>query len=1628
MLSWRDAGVALALAGVLVACSGNDGGSPDGSAPDEATASFETRPADAPRAAPDAPLAFAFQRYQLSVDGDTPEVCLGFTAPLDPEVDYSAYVVVEPRRPVALSVSGQTLCIGGLGFAEHQSVRLRAGLPAADGSELAAEERVDIAFEDRPAYVGFAGDGVILPRLDADGLALETVNVDAVDIRLYRVTDRALAFRSITAGFNGLEGDWNWIPDSEDGRNIGGLLWEGEMTTQGAPNTPVTTVFPIAAAIDELRPGAYYVEVTDAAAEAEASSTPAQAVRWLVITDLALTAYRGADGLDFTVRSLNSARPEANVQVQLIAHGNQVLAEAVTDASGHARFAAPLLAGSGGLAPRLLLAYGPDGDFAVLDLARNPVDLSAQGIGGRDRPDAADAYLYLDRGIYRPGETVYLGGLVRDAQAVAIEDRPVTLTVFGPNGIEVARARLETAAAAGGVVWDYDLSDAAARGEWRIEASLDGHGQVGSVRFSVEDFVPQRVALELDTDRETPLLAGHVRDVEARVRFLYGAPGAGLPVEARMRVEVDPSPFEAWPDFSFGRGDETFREESIELDGTVADGAGRALVRLDPAGAGEGATQPLRLRAVISAIEPGGRPVADDVRLAYRPAELYLGLDPAFAGRADRDEAPAFEVVAVTPTGEARAAEVNWQLVRIDWNYDWYRTEEGQWRWRRSRHVVEVEDGVLNLDGGGAERLQLRQLDWGNYQLLVSHDATGMSASQDFWVGWGASAEPGLEAPDRVAVSGPGAPVVVGDTVTINILPPYPGEAEVVIAGERVIETRAVQIPEGGAQLSFEVTEDWGGGAYALVSVFTPRDPVDRPVPRRAVGVSYLAVDVSDRTLELDLNAPERALPRQTLALDVEIDGAGMEEVYLTVAAVDEGILALTRFASPDPLGHFFGKTALDVEMYDDYGRLLDPNQGAAAAIRSGGDQIGGAGLTVVPTRTVALFSGLVDVGRDGTATVELDIPDFNGELRLMAVAWTQEALGQAAEPMTVRDDVPAELVLPRFLAPGDASTATLTIDNVDGAAGTYVARMSASGAVATDAEVSLDLGEDERADRRLDLAARDAGLAEVSLAVEGPGGFAVTRSYPIQVRTGWMPSSEVERRRLSAGQTYRLTPDVIAGYLPGSTQVSVSFAPTPLDEAALLQSLQRYPYGCTEQQTSQALPLLYSGAAAARSGADEVAGARARVSEAVGSLLNRQGADGAFGLWRLGDGQASPWLGAYAVDFLLRAREAGYTVPEAALERAYRPLRHIANREMWRATGYDGTVYRWPGQSDTEERLADRSAAYALYVLARAGEADRSRLRYMHDERLAEIGSPLALAQLAMGLHLIGDRARMNSAFDAAEAALGYENEGDYYQSPRRDLAGLLALAAEAGQTERVERLAELVATDLPEPDRLMIQEKAFLLMAAHALSGGAEAVEVDSALAPVASEGAMRFELEASALGEGIEFTVGSDGSAWLTRIVHGETRQAPGPAAEGLEVRKRLWHVDGREVDPSRVTQGDRLLIELEISPYSERLVPAVIVDLLPAGFEIEAVVRPDEVGRDGVYSWIEALDTAQMAESRDDRFVAAVDLRHKRMQRLAYLVRAVTPGTYVLPGMMAEDMYRPDVFARTATGEVVIAARD
>jgi uncharacterized protein YfaS (alpha-2-macroglobulin family) len=1281
-----------------------------------------------------------------------------------------------------------------------------------------------------------------------------------------------------------------------------------------------------------------------------------------------------------------------------------------------------------------------------MDLERAPIDLSKQDVGGRavpgggprtgkaalDPAGAVDGFLYADRGVYRPGETVHLVALLRDRLARAVKDRRGALVIRRPSGLEFSRVRFASSPT-GAVSDDVLLPGGAPRGVWRASLEIEGSDRPsGEVSFQVEDFAPQRLAVSVAADADRPVLAGERRTLQVSAKFLYGAIGSGLPVKSEARISADPNPFPEFKDYRWGDQQTPFPEKLQEEPGSMTDGAGRATQRFATDALG-GSAQPLLALFTASVFEPGGRPVSEQASLKVRLKPLYLGVRTT-AGSGD-EPVQTFEVIAVDAFGRRIAApKVHYRLISERWNYDWYE-QGGRWAWRRTSRDIPIAEGVLQV-GATAPAKVARRLPWGDYRLELDDPATGARTVVRQSSGWSEPAD-GVEPPDAARVAAVRTGYRTGDTVEVRIEAPFAGEAEVVVASDRLITSKSVTVPKGGATVRFKADAAWGGGVYVLATVAQPRDPAASPKPRRALGLVYVPLEPRGRKLTVALQTPQVLDSNAPVQVPLVVKGLGFgETAHATLAAVDEGILRLTHQKNPDPTAWYFGKRALGLAYRDDYGRLLDPNLGAAGAVNFGGDEVGGAGLSVVPIKTVALWSGVVTTDARGRATVRLPPGAFNGQLRLVAVAWTDKAVGQGSTQLTVREPVEAELALPRFLAPGDRAQAVLELDNVAGQAGAYRADVLAAGGFIVPPGRSYVLGGGQRIAQVLDVTApRQPAVGSLQLRTTGPG-FASDRLYPLQTRLGWGPVTRAFTALQKPGETYTPPASSLGGFAAGGFSLTVSYSPfRNFDPAPIAAALSHYPYGCSEQLVSTAFPLLYAPEAGGTPRLRAPAGA---MSSAVSKLVDREALDGSFGLWRVGDGEADPWLGAYITDFLLEARARGTAVPEEAIARALSAMRLVSKPDGFSSVGYvmDAPYRQGPEGARLRaenQRRRSRAAAYALYDLAQARQGDLARLRWFHDVGFKTEGSPIARAQIGAGLAAMGDRVRAHDSFVQAVAALGYKDDSDWYQSPLRDLAGVVALAYEAGETGIARSLQGRLENAVRAPDALNTQEQAHLLKAAYAMVAAAGPIDIQASGAQPL--GGARFAVGRLA---GARFVNTGHGVIWRTVTVSGLPASPPRAGGAGLRLEKRFYRLDGSPADPAALGQGERVIVQLSGRAEANRSALTVIDDALPAGFEIEAVLKPADAqgaassddggkkGPPGRFAFLGQLSDPQVQEKRDDRYIAALTLADRKPFTLAYVVRAVTPGDFFLPGAAARDMYRPAVNARTAPGRLKIAA--
>jgi uncharacterized protein YfaS (alpha-2-macroglobulin family) len=1336
----------------------------------------------------------------------------------------------------------------------------------------------------------------------------------------------------------------------------------------------------------------------------------ALATQWFVVSDLGLTAFSGKDGIHVFVNSLATTDAKSGIELKLISRGNEVLATRQTDAAGHALFEQGLANGEGGAAPALLAAADPKGDYAFLNLQASAFDLTDRGVSGRPAPTGLDAFVYAERGVYRSGETAYLTALLRDPQGTAALNTPLTLVVERPDGVEFKRAQIADQGL-GGHTLTLPINASAPTGTWHVRAYTDPKlPAIGETTFLVEDYVPDRIEFDL-TSKADRVSQGAPADMSVAGRFLYGAPASNLDLDGDVTISAA-AERKGFAGYQFGLADDELDPTKQTLDDLPStDDSGNATFKVDldklPS-----TTHPLQADVTVRMNEPGGRAVEHKLTLPITPAANMIGIKPLFQGTSLADGASAnFDVIVAAPDGETLAQSgLHYQLLRIQTHYQFYK-RDGVWNFEPVKTTTRVADGKIDVAPDQPGRISL-PVNFGRYRLdVASADPNGPDTSVNFDAGWYVDAN--ADTPDMLQVALDKPEYHAGDTMTVAVTARNAGQVTLNIVGDHLLATQTATVKEGATELKVPVGRDWGTGAYIVATLRRPLDAPAQRMPGRAIGLQWFAIDKAAKTLTVDMSAPALLRPNTTLHVPLKVSGlAAGEEARIAVAAVDVGILNLTNYKPPSASDYYLGQRALSADIRDLYGQLIDGMQGTRGEIRSGGDegaQLHGSPPTGPP---VALYSGIVTVGKDGTADIAFDIPDFAGTVRVMAVAWSKDKVGQGTADVTVRDPVVLSATVPRFLLPGDRSNVHLDLDNVEGQPGDYTITLTSADAVIAGAGATqkLTLRAKARGATDVPITADRAGSGVVKIAVSGPGGYALERSYTLQVR----PPAQILARRtvkeLAKGESVTLSNDMFADLVPGTGSVSVSVgSSTALDAAGLLAALDRYPYRCSEQITSRALPLLYMSELATEANVALEPNVDQRIRDTVDGLLARQGSNGSFGLWS--PGGEDVWLDSYVTDFLTRARERKFAVPDDAFKLALDRLRN-AVADLTDANKNDGT-----------------DLAYALYVLARNGAAPIGDLRYLADAKLDMLKTPIAKAQIAAALAMVGDHVRAERVYAAALADISPKPQPDVasredYGSTLRDAAALVSLASEGGASGAVVQGAvQRVEAARAYLQPTSTQENAWLLLAASAMAKNAGKVALDVNGATLAQP--LYRTIAAADLKDPLRVTNSGDDPVKAVVTVSGAPMTPEAAAQNGFKVERLNYTIDGDPLDVSTVKQNTRFVVVLKITEDQPQFGRVILADYLPAGFEID---NPHLVssGDTGTLPWFTDAAEPVATEFRDDRFTAAFERKKDdpAVFSVAYIVRAVAPGKYVRPQASVEDMYRPDRFGRTNSENVEV----
>ncbi|RLJ52015.1 hypothetical protein BCF46_2243 [Litoreibacter meonggei] len=1541
---------------------------------------------------------FGFNVADTDVENNSaePRICVAFSESLSKTTDYAPFVKSQIEG-LSIEAQDRQLCLGGLNHGDRYRFTLRQGLPAASGEVLQKPIEITQYVRDRAPSVRFPGRSYILPSSGDAALPVVAVNTDKLDLTLYKVSDRNI-LRTMQNDF--FARPLSYYGEREFRASMGVEVWKGIGDVQTELNRDVTTRLPVSDIVGKMQPGVYALQASVAGKSSDEASP---ATQWFVISDLGLTSLEGVDGMHVFVRGLSDVAAKEGVSVSLISRANEVLDTVETDAEGYARFDAGLIRGTGATAPGLLTVQKDD-DFAFLSLRDPEFDLSDRGVEGRSPAKPVDLFVTTERGAYRAGEVINALALARDGTAKAIKDLSLTAVLNRPDGVEYSRIT-EQDAGAGGRMFRMPLGPEVPRGTWSLSIFADPDAPALSTQnLLVEDFLPERIDATL-TLPDGPMIAGGIPpELGIEARYLFGAPGADLAVEGDMILRASKS-LDGFKDYRFGRHDTPFRPlRSGFVSAVRTDSSGTATALLDIPELDE-VMQPLEAEVVVRVREGSNRPIERRIKRPLLIDKPLIGIKPDFDGVLPENSEAEFSVVALGQDLTRQDMQVRWTINRVRTEYQWY-SNYGNWYWDPITTRSRVASGEATVKADTPLRIGA-PVQWGEYEVKIERiDGPYVASSMSFDAGWYASAD-AAQTPDLLDASLDKEFYKSGDTATLRIVTRYAGTALVTVMSNRLIDMKAVDVSEGENLITLLVTDEWGSGAYVAASVLRPMGAVAGQNPARALGLSHAAIDPENAKLAARFETDAEAAPRGPLTARLKVDNAD-GETFAMIAAVDQGILNLTGFTPPDASEHYFGQRKLGVAIRDVYGRLIDGTAGALGAVRSGGDASAQLRAKSPPPteELVAYVSGPLKVDENGNVETVFDLPAFNGSVRLMAVVWSKDGVGEANAEVLVRDPVVVSATLPRFLAPGDTSQLLLEIVHADGPTGEMPLSVSASGArLADEPPASVTLGEKETARLSVPFTAQGTDAVTMDIALTLPNGRTLTQTHQIELRRNDPLTQRRSQFALAAGGTFTLDGNAFAGFAPGSGSVTLAAGPLArFDVPGLLNALDKYPYGCTEQVTSKALPLLYLDQVARAMGLEDRDGIAERISQSISLVLTNQASNGAFGLWRPDRGDL--WLDAYVTDFLSRARAQGHDVPQVAFRQALDNLRNEVNSAPDFENGGEGL-------------------AYALLVLAREGAASIGDLRYYADTKADDFATALAAAQLGAALASYGDPTRADAMFRRAAELLDKEKGNqqvwrDDYGTDLRDAAAVLTLAVESGSSVLdVAKIGARIAPSIGDVVGRSTQESVWTLLAANALidrQGTGLSLNgevVDGPLVKVLDEDTQD--------PVRITNTSGEDTTVTLTAIGVSDDPVAAG--GNGYRIARDYYDLDGNPVDASRVASGTRLVAVLTVTPLAKGEARLMVSDPLPAGFEID---NPNLLRSGDVKSlpWLNTEANVRNSEFRDDRFLAAVDHYGTKEFQLAYILRAVAPGEYHHPAASVEDMYRPFYRARTDEGRVQV----
>ena len=1586
-----------------------------------------------------------FKVTQITSGGDetNPRLKIIFSDEPAAGQDIRGLVTINPHLPLKLKKSAKTIFINAaFEHGKSYEITVHKGIRSKWGTQLKTDRREKVTFENIQPQIRFSGSGVILPSDNEQKITFMCVNVRRVHLQILRVFESNIGQFLQMENLDGNSRRRNEFSYQID--RVGISIADTNLFISGAVNRWLQNAVDIKKLIKNDDKGFLLVHLSfdkkdmiyskpahDKSYEnyrrshrrryGEVGSywymyNMANVYKPVIISDIGLTLKTGPHDTRVFATDLISGEPLPKVHIILRSYQNQIIAELETDSKGMARFY--------DVKGNIFYVEGiHENQHSIIKTNEMAWNLSSFDIGGtRPAKDGYKAYIYNDRGVYRPGDTAHVSIVLRDRTGSIPDGLPVSLKMQNPRGQTVLKT-VNKEGRDGFYSFTVSTATTDPTGLYRL------HFKAGASSFNhvlrVETIAPERIKVKVSATPEVITAQTPKLELSVNSRYLFGTPAAGLQVRAHVTVKSIPTHFKSFKDFIFSSSLTTFQGIDDLIDMGYLNADGKFVFKWKPTQI-SGAPGILRALFKVSVREKGGRKVKRQLALPFYAHQRYVGYRPLKLewNAARLNEPLIIPAVMVDIHGKPLTGKtIHYSIYRnhSNWWWEYDSRDRFRMRFKKAENSVLVTEGNL-ISGSRPVNLNFTPEEAGEYLIEFSDpQKDGHRVQYFFSAGFYGGGNRARDAGDLVLHSDK-KEYKPGDEAVVSF--PMPQEAIALITvekGGKILETHW-HYPGKGVlkqQLKIKVTGAMQPTAYVSVSVIQPHKATVTDRPLRSYGVIPLNVHDPEAREGIRVNMPETLKPGQSFKIHLQtVDN---QPAQFTVALVDEGLLQLTRFKSPDPLKWFFRKERLLMHTYDLYGKVLGVNHGDIFKTFSiGGDMAmmalrapdsGAKNKSIRRFKPVAFFAGPLTSDAGGKLTVPITLPEYVGELRLMVVAVNKNRFGKLEKHVPVKSDLMVLPTAPRVLGPGDADTLPVTVFATRSFSKPVKVSIHTDGPlqIVGAAEKSIVFKKPGERDLFFSVKGKAAiGPAQIRISAQS-GNASAHYKADLPVRASAQQEYVTQRKESVPGGALQI--NVPPSGISGSSKARLTLRLTPdMNLGARLFELIHYPYGCIEQTVSSVMPQLYIRRFIAPSelADDDITH---NINRAIRRLRKFSLRSGAFSYWP-GQSTFSAWGTNYAGHFMIEARKHGYYVPDDLFNDW---LRFQQSRALL----------------STEDMT---TRAYRLYLLALAGKPAIGPMNLIREGHLHELNNTQRWL-LGAAYQLAGNTD--DAAMIISEAGITITKKGyDFrtYGSPERDKALILQQAVLFGKWQKADPLARELITLMRSDAWLSTQEKAFILMGLAryqtALTGKGngplklqgsivfedgtkQSFDTDKPFVTMDVDRAMdsniRVRFSKNCTSKRLFATL-----EWNGIPLTGRQKDT----AQNLSLKVSWLDEDGHPLNPAKLKQGQTIwgLFQVGLSAKRGRLNDLALTQILPSGWEIDLDLGPYSQWP----SWSRRLNpgNGSFKDIRDDRINWFFNLQGGRAKNFMVKINVVSAGHFFLPGAQAQAMYDHSYLATKA----------